>query len=85
MDKRDALSVLKAETEIAGGVSASDFYPAFVSFLIGLIFFSFSTALIVGGITLIVFQSIKKKLGDSEKVYEFFTYLARPKKYKRRF
>lgn len=84
VDKKDALSVLKAETEVVSGITASDFYPAFAVFFVSLLFFPFSYALLSGGITLIVFQSIKKKIGDSEKVYEFFVYLMRPKKYKRK-
>ncbi|WP_457628642.1 hypothetical protein [Persephonella sp.] len=83
MDIRELLPVLQAETEVIEGISTSEIYPAIVV-AFPLLFVSLSYAIIGGAITLILFSQLKKKLGNSEKVYEFIRYLGRPQYYRRK-
>ena len=81
--RREDLTVLQAETEVAAGFTTKDIYPAAVMFFIGLPF-GVGYGIVFGAATAIGFNILKKQLGSSEKVYEFFRYLGRPKAYKRR-
>lgn len=83
-DIRDNLSVLKADVEVFSGITVYDFILAFSVFFISIFIAGFERAIVLGGISLFVYQSAKKKLGGDEKVFEFIRYLGRPKKYIRR-
>lgn len=81
--RREDLSVLQTEVEVASGFTTKDIYPAVVMFFVGLPF-GVGYAIVLGMGAAIGFNILKKQLGSSEKVYEFFRYLGRPKMYKRR-
>ena len=81
--RREDLTVLQTETEVVSGFTTKDIYPAVVMFLLGLPL-GVGYGIVLGIGAAISFNILKKQLGSSEKVYEFFRYLGRPKAYKRK-
>ena len=81
--RREDLEVLNSEVEVTAGFTTKDLYPSIVVFVL-LLPVSFTYAAVLAGITLVLMNSMKKKLGDTDKVYEFFRYLGRPSSYRRK-
>jgi len=80
---REVLPLLETETEVVEGISMNEITPALIVSL-PLFLVKPSMGLVAGITSLIVFSQLKKKLGSSEKVYEFIRYVGRPQYYRRK-